>query len=506
MGEQTEYQLTTVHPPKAMNLSDLLENPDLQLHLLTGERSERLPEVRWAAATELEDPTPFLDGGEIVLTTGMGIGVDGGRAYVGRLGAANVAALGFGVGLSHAAVPAELVDSAIGVRLPVFSVPYGTPFVAIVREVAERVIAERHAAELRAVEVHERLASVLLAGEGIEGIIAAASRIVGGPCALVDYHGSVLAAAPPGSRWPVDQILGHRTLTTPWSIGQLRGFPVVLEGEVAAVLCTRAGDESPVLRSVATVMGLELARRTAALIGRRQMLGQVLEDVVNGVLSDDESLRRLERFGLASLPAYAVVVGSAPGAEDRLRQAGWAVRTLIGRHGRAVDTALVDARLAVIVHRVEERNEIARLVHDRLTRLSPDVAVGIGDPYPGIHGLRRSILEAVSAAGRGPGIHDARSMSLAATIALDRSGRALSEAMLGPLVEHDRVSGSDLTHTLAVYLRNDCRPGAAAAELALHRNGLAYRLGQIERLTGRDLGRLEDQAEMLLALRVGGRL
>ena len=42
----------------------------LKLGVLSGQDALDRP-VRWVAVSELEDPTPFLEGGELVLTTGM---------------------------------------------------------------------------------------------------------------------------------------------------------------------------------------------------------------------------------------------------------------------------------------------------------------------------------------------------------------------------------------------------------------------------------------------------
>ena len=65
--------------------------------------------MRWVASSELEDPGPYLEGGELLLTTGMRLAPDdgpGATGYVGRLVAAGVVALGFGVGPVHAGTPA----------------------------------------------------------------------------------------------------------------------------------------------------------------------------------------------------------------------------------------------------------------------------------------------------------------------------------------------------------------------------------------------------------------
>ena len=51
---------------------------DLDVRLLAGERSLDVP-VRWVHISELDDPTPFLAGGELLLTTGMALDSEAGQ-------------------------------------------------------------------------------------------------------------------------------------------------------------------------------------------------------------------------------------------------------------------------------------------------------------------------------------------------------------------------------------------------------------------------------------------
>ena len=54
--------------------------------------------VRWVHISELDDPTPWLSGGELLLTTGLQLGDDAQqRAYVGRLSEHGLS----GLGLNH---------------------------------------------------------------------------------------------------------------------------------------------------------------------------------------------------------------------------------------------------------------------------------------------------------------------------------------------------------------------------------------------------------------------
>ena len=68
-------------------------------------RPTRTASVRWVAISEHEDPTPWLSGGEVVLTTGYNLDTPRKqRAYVARLAKHGVSALGFGIGFDHAEV------------------------------------------------------------------------------------------------------------------------------------------------------------------------------------------------------------------------------------------------------------------------------------------------------------------------------------------------------------------------------------------------------------------
>jgi DNA-binding PucR family transcriptional regulator len=74
--------------------------------------------------------------------------------------------------------------------------------------------------------------------------------------------------------------------------------------------------------------------------------------------------------------------------------------------------------------------------------------------------------------------------------------------VLGPLLEHDRAHRAELLTTLRAYL--DCSGSWArcAERMHLHVNTLRYRVERIEALTGRDLRRLDDQIDLLTALRL----
>src|ERR687893_2124522 len=81
-------------------------------------------ELRWAHVIEMRDPDDLLKGGELVLTTGLGAGEDGGL-WVASLIAQGMAALAVELGSSWREVPASVIArcARAGVPLVAFHRP-----------------------------------------------------------------------------------------------------------------------------------------------------------------------------------------------------------------------------------------------------------------------------------------------------------------------------------------------------------------------------------------------
>jgi purine catabolism regulator len=117
---------------------------ELGLELASGEESAQT-HVRWVHSTELLDPTPFLKGGELLLTTGMQLnGPKSQRELIDRLADHDIAGLGFGTGFAHKRLPAALVTQACKRSFPLFEVPYELPFIAITERAFARLLDERY--------------------------------------------------------------------------------------------------------------------------------------------------------------------------------------------------------------------------------------------------------------------------------------------------------------------------------------------------------------------------
>ena len=117
---------------------------ELGLELLSGQQSANT-HVRWVHSTELPDPTPWLRGGELLLTTGLQLDAPKvQREFVDRLADHDIAGLGFGTGFTHRRVPAAVVTAAAKREFPVFEVPYALPFIAITERAFAQLVNERY--------------------------------------------------------------------------------------------------------------------------------------------------------------------------------------------------------------------------------------------------------------------------------------------------------------------------------------------------------------------------
>ena len=177
-----------------LTVQEIAELPELGLAVAAGAEGLR-NEVSWLHVSELADPTQFLEGGEFLLTTGLGVGemATTQRAYVRRLAKHGLAGLGFGVGFGFPDVPAPVVEEANKLAFPVLAVPYEIPFVAITKAAVTHLASEQLEQMTRALEVHERLAAAVLEGRGLQALLAVVCNHLGCSLALVDESGRVAA-------------------------------------------------------------------------------------------------------------------------------------------------------------------------------------------------------------------------------------------------------------------------------------------------------------------------
>src|SRR6185312_6800641 len=188
----------------AITVRRLAQHKDLGLALVAGrESADRV--ISWAHAIELADPTPYLSGGELVMTTGINVGTTDAEQfdYVARLSGAGTVALAFDTGTRFPAVPDGVVAAGDALGLPILQVPASTPFIAVTRAVIDELTADQLRSVQRVVDQQEVLARATVRG-GTPGVVGALSHSLSATVAVIGADGRPLAASGPDA----DRVLG----------------------------------------------------------------------------------------------------------------------------------------------------------------------------------------------------------------------------------------------------------------------------------------------------------
>lgn len=469
-----------------LTVADIATLPDLELRVVAGADGLR-NEVTWLHVSELADPTEFLEGGEFLLTTGLGVGdlAEGQRAYVERLARHRLAGLGFGVGFGYAEVPAAVVREADRLSFPVVSVPYEVPFVAITKAAFTHLANEELDRLTQALKVHERLAAAVVGGRGVDALLAIVSNHLGCSLTLVDDAG---------------RVIGERHARKRLSFEEATELPVTANGEIAILKATR--DASPfgeydrlVLHHGQTALAFELSRRHAVSSAELRLAGDLLDDLERGRLEDREIERRVAAFGLEPDRDYAALLALPRNglSTERLR------REVADELDRSAVPYLSTARRdrAAFLIGAGSEDEVHALAV-RLSETEPDARVGIGRPGRG-RSLGQSLLEArasleaVDAAVAS--YHDLGSLELLLGLP-DAALEAFVDRVLGTAAQSEW-----LMESLTALLGAGCRWSEAAERLGVHRHTLRYRMDRLREQTGRHPDDPDERMELWLAVK-----
>jgi PucR family transcriptional regulator, purine catabolism regulatory protein len=504
---------------------------DMGLELATGGEGADAP-VRWVHISELPDPTPWLSGGELLLTTGLSLAdEERQREFVRLLSGHHLAGLGFGTGFDHKELPEALLDEAGRRDFPVFEVPYELPFIALTEKAFTRLVNEQYEVLQRGIAVHKRLERLVLEERGLDEVVRALAATTGGAVWVLSARGETIASKLFRREVPGDA-LEHvreevrRRLSDNWVefapdhpeiAGRSLVLPVSIRGRggpqawlAAARDAGGLGDfERLILQQAVTVVALELMRQRAMRDTERRLAGDVLAEALTGRLSESELAVRLRPFGVGASAAVLVfssqegdLATSAEGDLDRfLADAG--VGALVASRERLL-CAVVDAREGVDpVDMAARAREALAPEHGEL-RAAASRPAAVGSLRRSFHEARCALEAAALANGSRPPVasyRDLGAFQLLLSLQDDDALRLYCDSVLGPLEDASGEYGDELIRSVEAYIEQNGQWEKAARELYCHRHTLRYRIRRVEQLTGRDLSSARDRIEFWLALR-----
>ncbi|MGP3981204.1 PucR family transcriptional regulator [Streptomyces sp. KR80] len=536
----------------APTLASLVHHSALKLGVRAGK--DRLEtEVRWAHVSELDDPVPYMEGGELLLTTAMKLDaedVDAMRRYVRRLVDAGVVGLGFAVGVNYEDVPQALVDAAAEEGLPLLEVPRRTPFIAISKAVSAAIAADQYRAVTAGFEAQRELTRAALSAEGPAALLARLATHVDGWAALYDASGAVVAAAP---EWAA-----RRAARLTADVERLRERPTPASAVVGgtddredrvelqslgtgrrarAVLAVGTGGppgtaERYAVHSAIALLTLTTERSRALQQAEKRLGAAVLRMLLAGQPDHARTVAGPLYGGLLDAPFRVLVAepaqGPAPAAADgdgdgdSAREALGALEDTLesaaARSGEALLVVPDGERLVVLAPDggatvsacagVAEgrRGTAARTAEKSRTAEESDVVIGLSAPAGpiGAAGAYRQAEQALSVArrrGRALVEHEQVAAGSVLPLLADEAVRAFADGMLRALHEHDATGRGDLVASLRAWLSRHGQWDAAAADLGVHRHTLRYRMRRVEEILGRSLDDPDVRMELWLALK-----
>lgn len=495
-----------------------------------GERNLDRP-IRWVHAGEVSYIASVLLGGELLLTTGMGIGRRAAdqRRFVQELDEAGAAALFVELGGALDDLPAALVREAEARGLPLVAFRRDVRFIPVTEAIHTELVNSRYAVLQRCDEIHRKLTQVALDGEGIPEVLRLLAETLMTPVVLEAAGGRVLAHAAPGgdersadaldawaaTRGERDGAAWRDGLSAPVPLG--RGTP----GRLVALPVSASLDELAklVLDRTAGLVALSLlrSRQEEELLARER--GSVLHGLASGRVTAAAARRQAQLVGFA--PASGLVLPLAAETAASVQPAEWSVVLRDAQselEGRGA-AALVGQRerpgqlLALVaLHDAAERDRAADLAAAalrtaaarRLGEATLSVAVGRAAGWETAGPELRLAADGAASVGAGgfgatAPWHDARALELQRLLwrwRADPELAALVDRRLGPLLAHDRRRRHALLPTLEALCANGGHKAQTARVLHLNRQALYHRLERIERLLGVDL----DEPRELLTL------
>jgi purine catabolism regulator len=496
--------------------------------------------VRWVHAGEVPNIASLLKGGELLLTTGYGLGTRPAdqRAFVRTLAERGIAALVVELGPRFTRLPSALVETARSAGLPLVQLHREVPFVAVTEEIHTEIVNGHYALLQRAEEVHRRCTEALLGGGGIPQVLGILADFSGNPVFLETADGQLLYAAGAGSAgadplqvW--EGLRGQHKEEPPAGttlVDVPGGGPGTGSVRARLVLLPVSAPVAPVHRIAAEraagilAVVLMQARQEEELAARGR--GDFLTDLAEGRIAaeDAPAQARVLGFKPGTSPLLPVVMRLADGPSPG---GGWAVLAravaeelasvgvpvllgvrpvegrvplLLGLRSESERAAVADRVAAAL------RAGVERAGMQRPGAQPPVVVVGVAGGWAAASaGLRHAAETATAAQGlTDRPWYDARRLDTDLLLWRLRDHPDLAafvDRAIGPLRDHDLRSKPPLLPTLETYLAHAGRKAETARELHLNRQTLYNRLARIGELLGTDLDDPQTVLALSLALR-----
>jgi purine catabolism regulator len=527
-----------------MTVADVIKRPLFQhAEVAAGGQGLTRP-VRWVHVLETADTGRFLNGGELILSTGLGFGEDKEKrlAYLAELIRRKAVGLCIELGAYIPHIPADMLELADHHDFPLIVFHQPVRFVDITQDLHESIV-NRQMQALRELELYSRtLQQLSLQAQGIPRLLGHFQSAVHTQVFFYPLEGTPLyvPAPPQFVQLELSELLRSHLSTVPTKeatggslpLSDKRRIvyqPVVALGYLFAYVglftYEREPDEYLLLMLDSTVSALAqvLMRKIFAEEQALASENRLLDDLIaNRTLPEEQIRALLGIHGRSKTPSFHVLLMDvqrevqAEAVELPPHELTGVFRSLFARLGFRSFIRCRGNRFYFLVVENQSFDDSRSSLEKAILECKRIVRKAMGEQSRALFGVSRSgdrfaeatkhIAEAEQAlAVQGdhpsPFFADLGVFRLLFHIPRDPALRSFVDDYLGPLIKYDQEHGTQLLNTLRIYLDHNLSKQETADVLYIHRQTLYHRLEKIEECLGDTWTKPDSRLCLEIALR-----
>lgn len=515
--------------------------------------------VRWVHILEVADPRDMIHGGELVLTTGVGLKGNCRmlEAYVDQLISGGAAGLCIELGTAFRQIPDGFTKKRRESDFPIIAFPSQVRFVDITQDIHGLILSRHHRILDDLEDLNRHLHDYVMGSSNLRRVLEFIRDTVGRtviyghtgaePVVVGIAHvdrvqlraqWTQLVAMSPDikhhrgaieipSQFTVLRQYGSTIVSQPIVVlGAIRGsLHVICPGEISHV------DEqiSLVLDRAASALAHEEFRRLSV---QERQLSQEHDDVERLVRGASDAASSLQALGLqrdtSRKLSVAILCSQSQASPQERTPSGWlnyridiamAIRLAVTGSNLLCALAVRQNEVVILLShatdshwKLDFKKSVRRLM-ETLARSELNhgkLVLTVGDSVNSPNQIPTSYRQAKRMATHGDITSDASSavvyyddMGIYRWLWLAQENPESSEIAKRDLVkieQYDREHHTELAHTLKIYLDYDRSKQRTAEHLFIHRQTLYHRLRQLEKLVGGELDDPIQRLSMHLAL------
>ncbi|QRG70640.1 PucR family transcriptional regulator [Brevibacillus choshinensis] len=496
--------------------------------VVAGSRGLARP-VRWVHVIETTDSCQYLNGGELILSTGLGFGGEREKrlAYLSELIRRKAVGLCMELGEYIPNIPMDMLEMANHHDFPLIVFHRPVRFVDITQDLHEHLI-NRQMQALRDLEAYSRsLQQLSLQYQGIPRVLQHFQNAVQTQVFLYTPDGATqyVPPLPQSVQTELTELMRSHLSQLESTNGTVNSFqltdtkqivyqPVMAMGHLLAylgiVLYERQSDEYLLLTLDSTVSTLAQIMMRKMFVEEQALAteNRLFDDLIaNRPISEEWMRSHLGLSATERTPAYLTMLMSfqrvSNDRSDSLppHDLTAVFRSVLSRLGWRPFIRCTGSRFTFLLVERQPKKDSRRLLEkamkdlERITRqmMGADVQIwfGIGRVGRRLAEAGQHLAEAQQALAfqheaQSPFFSDLGLFRLLFHIPPEPVLQNFIDDYLGPLLAHDREYGSSLVSTLRVYLDAHLSKQEAAEKLYIHRQTLYHRLEKITECLGED--------------------